>query len=80
MQRVPRPAPAGFRDAALLDLIAAPQPAQAMVRRDLGRALSPGADHIAVFPEWDADSTLQATRLLHDVIHYSVVGMHLPVR
>jgi len=75
VERVPRPAPAGFRDAALLNLTAAPQPAQAMVRRDLP-AMDPGPDYVAVFPEWDADASLQATQLLHEMLHFGFVGMH----
>ncbi len=71
--RVPRPAPASFRDAALLNLVT--WPAQAMVRRDLP-AMAPGDDYIALFPDWYADPSLQATRLLHEAIHYSWPGMH----
>jgi hypothetical protein len=72
--RVPRPAPAGFRDAALLNLVPPPQPAQAMVRRELP-AMDPGDDYVAVFPEWDGDASLQATRLLHEIFHFGFVGM-----
>lgn len=71
--RVPRPAPAGFRDAALLNQIA--WPAAAMVRRDLP-GMDPGADYIALFPDWYGDPTLQATRFLHEAIHFSWPGMH----
>jgi hypothetical protein len=78
VHRVPRPAPVGFRDAALLNLTAAPQPAQAMVRLNLP-AMAPGDDYVAVFPEWDADASLQATRLLHEIFHFGFIGMfHAP--
>jgi hypothetical protein len=70
---VPRPAPAGFRDAALLNLVT--YPAQAMVHRDLP-SMAPGDDYIALFPDWYSDPSLQATRFLHEVMHYSWPGMH----
>jgi len=73
--RVPRNAPAGFRDAALLNQIAAQTPAYAMVSRELP-AMDPNRDdYVALFPEWDADPPLQAARLLHEIFHYSFVHM-----
>ena len=70
---VPRPAPAGFRDAALLNQVNTP--AHTLVRRVLPM-MDPGPDYVVVFPEWYNDAALQATRLLHEFFHFLFVGMY----
>lgn len=72
--QVARPALAGTKDAALINMVDPQVPAQTMVRRVL-KNMEPGDDYVALFPLWDADASLQATRLLHEVFHFAFDGM-----
>jgi len=69
---VPRPAPAGFRDAVLLNGVTTP--AHTLIRRVLP-LMDPGPDYVVVFPDWYTDADLRATRLLHEFFHFLFVGM-----
>jgi len=73
--RVPSLIPARFRDAALLQQNPPGAPGHAVVRREYQR-MDPGDDYVALFDAWYQDPSLQATRLLHEIFHYSFDRMY----